>query len=428
MADVNERSRNNLRAGFFVVVTLALGVATFLALQQFSWTSRTQYRLRFLVENGVAGLNIGSEVRVGGIKRGRVLAIVPVTEDGRLTRIDVDFDLDSSITVYPNAQAVRVSAILGNTSWINFVTVGAPTATLADGSVTRFEPLGPNGVLDAIESPGLLTNIVGAKTAERFVEVIDAIADASTVLRKFPDDYDASVAPALRAANDTVQQIRTDYGRWRTNVDQTLANAEQAAANLERATRTADESMIAVRDAIRDGTPKIASTLDSLQSASANADDVVRGVKEDALPKLLTALQAGEDAIITFSGILDDVDGELAQRLPDIRTFLTDLRSAAGQLKLATIEVRRSPWRLLYRPSTDVLAHEQLYEATRAFVVATGDVRAASEGLQELLRKRPDLVDTDPELRDRLRTSLIDAVDRYEEAQRRLYGVLTGAK
>ncbi|MDZ4753187.1 MAG: hypothetical protein SGJ11_01660, partial [Phycisphaerae bacterium] len=92
------------------------------------------------------------------------------------------------------------------------------------------------------------------------------------------------------------------------------------------------------------------------------------------------------------------------------------------------IEVRRSPWRLLYRPSVDVLAHEQLYEATRAFVAATGDVRAASASVEELIKVRPDLLDGDPELKRRLQESLIGAVDRYEEAQRRLYGALTGEK
>jgi hypothetical protein len=70
-----------------------------------------------------------------------------------------------------------------------------------------------------------------------------------------------------------------------------------------------------------------------------------------------------------------------------------------------------------------VLENEQLYEATRAFAAASADLRTAAEGLEELLRVRPDLLEGD-ELRSRLQSSLLDALGRYEETQRRLHGVL----
>jgi hypothetical protein len=41
---------------------------------------------------------------------------------------------------------------------------------------------------------------------------------------------------------------------------------------------------------------------------------------------------------------------------------------------------------------------------------------------------RPDLFQNDAELRERLQKALLDSVTRYEEAQRRLYGVLVGEK
>ncbi len=428
MSVPNERSRNNLRAGLFVVVATALAIATFVLLQQISWTSRTTYRLQFLVANGVTGLSVGGEVGVGGLKRGRVLAIVPVTEAGKLIRIDVDFELDSAITLYQNAEAVRVSPILGNTSWINIRSVGGPADLNGDGVLEPIAALAAGGTFSAVEAPGLLTNIVGSASAENIVTIIDRAKTFSTVLERVPKDYDEKVVPALDAASATIVQLRSDYDRWRVNIDATLTSAENAAKNLETGTQTANEVLADAKATLIESRPKIAATLDNLESASGGAKQAIDRINAETLPKVASMLGEGERAIGEFADMLDRVDGEIAQRMPEIRSFLNDLRVAAGQLKLATIEVRRSPWRLLYRPSTDVLAHEQLYEATRTFMMATSDLRSASDGLQELLKTRPDLLDGDPELKGRLQTSLIDAVGRYEEAQRRLYGVLTGEK
>ena len=44
----------------------------------------------------------------------------------------------------------------------------------------------------------------------------------------------------------------------------------------------------------------------------------------------------------------------------------------------AMIEIRRSPWKVLYRPTEKELENELLYEATRSFAVAAADMKAAS--------------------------------------------------
>jgi len=101
------------------------------------------------------------------------------------------------------------------------------------------------------------------------------------------------------------------------------------------------------------------------------------------------------------------------------------VRTTAQQLKLATIEIRRSPWRMLYTPSSEVYANEQLYEAARSFAIASGDLRIAAEGLERLSVNPPAILAADPALQERIRKELSDALVRYAEAQRQLYGVLT---
>ncbi|MDZ4756456.1 MAG: hypothetical protein SGJ11_18435, partial [Phycisphaerae bacterium] len=308
MTAANERSRNNLRAGFFVLSAVALAAATFVALQQFSWSSRHPYRLRFLVENGVTGLSEGSEVHVGGLKRGRVLSIVPVTEGGRLTRIEVDFDLDAAITLFKNAEAVRVSPILGNTSWINFVSIGGPVDLDGDGVNEPVAALPIGGTLDAVESPGLLTNIVGARSAERIVTILHGAERFSTILERAPFDYEQHVIPALDAASATIVQLRLDYERWRVTFDSTLTSAESAAKNFEASTITAHEILVDAKATLTESRPKIAATLDNLQTASGSAKEAVETFRRETLPQIAKTLGEGERAVGELAALLDRVD------------------------------------------------------------------------------------------------------------------------
>lgn len=425
MSAASERSRNNVRAGLFVAASLTIALAVFFTLQKLSFEQRTTYQIRFSVEAGVAGLSPGGEVRIGGLKRGEVLAINPHYEDGALRALDVDIAISSSITVYRNAKVLRVAPLLGNTAWINFVTVGTPRETNAAGASVEVATVPAGDRIEAIDAPGMLTSIVGEKSAEQIVTIIDRATTFSEVLERVPSDYDGTIVPALDAARDTIVELRADYGRWRLKVDEALTSATDAAANLERATDGATALVADAHAVLRDNRPRIDNTLINVESASANARDAIDDIRTKTLPQVSDLLTQGERALVEFADALDRLDKEVAERLPDIRSFLSDARVAAQQLKLATIEVRRNPWRLLYRPSTEILEHEQLYEATRSFAFATGDLRSAADSIQEALKVRPHLLESDPDARDRLQRSLLDALDRYEEAQRRLFGVLT---
>ena len=430
MAEGTDRNRDHLRAGIFVVVSLCLAIGTFLVLQRFNWSAKNEYVLHFAVENGVTGLSPGSEVRVGGLRRGRITEIEAITKEGTLTQIDVHFELESSITLYDNAQALRVSPLLGNTAWVNFSSVGSPAITdkNSDGIVDAKDgALPPGGGLPAIEAPGLLANIAGSKSAADIVAIISRAEKFSEVLAKAPDDYEEYLVPAMDAASTTIVQLRDDYQIWRGKVDAALTGAEAAARNLEDGTHGAKTLVADAHSALRDNRPKIDSALSELESASRKANEIAETVRTQTVPQIAQVLTRGQDALGELSDMVDRFDKEIAAEMPNVRSTLDDVRVSAAQLKLATIEIRRSPWRLFYRPSVDILAHEQLYEATRTFAMASADLRTAAESLDELLRVRPELLD-DKELQDRLRTSLIDALGRYEESQRRLHGVLTDEK
>ena len=103
-------------------------------------------------------------------------------------------------------------------------------------------------------------------------------------------------------------------------------------------------------------------------------------------------------------------------------------RPAGDQLKLAAIEVRSQPWRLLHEPDTKELSTQALYDATRSYASAASDVRAASEALSQvslMQRTGATMSDTDlaknlADLSERLRTSM----EGFSAAERKLLETL----
>jgi hypothetical protein len=108
----------------------------------------------------------------------------------------------------------------------------------------------------------------------------------------------------------------------------------------------------------------------------------------------------------------------------NIGEALARFNLTSQQLKLASIEMRRSPWKLLYRPSADELEHELLYDAARAFAVAAADLRASSESVNRILTNHGDRVTENQELYRRLESKLLNSMANYEKAQQDILDVL----
>ena len=132
MAATGESRRNNFKAGIFTILALALAFTTLIVLNgeavQQLFGKYNRYSIRFDLYDGVAGLDSGSEVRVGGLTRGRVTAINLVgldPKDSQTPEAIVEIEVDKKIELWSNAVAIRTVPILGGSSWINITFSGS---------------------------------------------------------------------------------------------------------------------------------------------------------------------------------------------------------------------------------------------------------------------------------------------------------------
>ncbi|MEI6475724.1 MAG: MlaD family protein [Planctomycetota bacterium] len=379
---------NSVRAGAFLITSALVGLVVILILSKSAlFTRKSDYVVRFTMEEGVAGLDAGAEVRVSGLKVGRVVRIEQRFE---AEEIAVHIQMNADITLYKDAQVLRSQPLLGNYSWLNFSNLGSK----AQGK------LEPGQTIDAKTSGGLLATIVGPQNAGRTTEMFTNMVAFTASLDDFARvQYPKTVVPMLDDAASAVATLRKDYDGWRGDITSTL---KDAALSMKKLDTSMDDAVVTVKDA---------------RATMAHFREV--NIKQ--IDAILTDAQSGTER---FASAMENLDVELTARIPDLRAMMWDLRQSATQVKLATMEVRRSPWKLLYRPSGDELARENLYESARAFAIASSDLRVAGETLRATLDDTPERFSSDPKFREVLRTQVLQSVERYEVAQKRLFDVL----
>jgi hypothetical protein len=168
----------------------------------------------------------------------------------------------------------------------------------------------------------------------------------------------------------------------------------------------------------------VAENREPIKTTIANARDISERVKTETIDKVHNLLDSGQVGLDSAVATLKNIQVDYGGWATDLGDTLANATLASQQLKLATIEVRRSPWKLLYRPSADEVEHELLYDATRAFALAASDLKASAASMQRVLEANTADTLTNADAFKRLQQSLLDSLNRYEAAQQRMLDVL----
>lgn len=420
-----ELARNNVRAGVFVTLGLLLMVAVVLILSDVITPLLRQernYAVTYPVAVGIGNLRTGSEVRVGGMNLGTVTEVRPVIDEqeDRFGLIEVVFEIDRRVRLFEDALVFVSSPIIGAESWVEITSVGTPAAG---------DP--PLGVIEGSTKAGLLGGLLGPDADV----VMRRVVDFSEVLGRVPDDYDAHVVPVLEGAHAAIEDVEASAGdvraivgearqqRWPTwadKVDEVLTWANEATRRLDTAMDEARALFSDGRAMVSENRPAIDETIENTRVASEQMRSAGERVNTELVAKaeafLDDARATVDDARAALAAVRADYEGWTVA----IDDTLGSAALASQQLKLATLEIRRSPWKLLYRPTEKELEHELLYESTRAFAMAATDLRAATESAERVLALSGGEIADDTTAR-RIAESLASSFERYEQAQKRLF-------
>jgi len=377
-------NENNVRAGLFVVLSVLLGFVVIVVLSGVAerLKPRDAYTVRFDLATGAMGLEPGSLVMVGGRPVGRVTAIRLRTEPDA----DAPASIDASIAVDRSVRFYAVDGalprgflerpLLGAGADINFTSVGDPVAG------TRL-PVG--SVMEGMQAPPsfLAQAGYGDEQAQQLRNIM-ARAD------KITEDAEAAISE-VRAM---VSEANARTPSWFDQFDEIVGKTREFADDLPGlATGARDrldelgEVFARARAVIDDNRASIDEIVENTRSATAHGDELLANLNDQTRTLLDDMLVDGRAAMADARSAVQRVDELLVEQTPQIRRSMANARLASDQLKLTLAEVRRSPWRLLYRPDTRELEFELLYDSARTYAQAVSDLRAASETLEAVSQR-----------------------------------------
>jgi ABC-type transporter Mla subunit MlaD len=291
---------------------------------------------------------------------------------------------------------------------LNFTSLGTG-AQLAAGDMLTGKPSSLSALFEAAPDIGALVKDIRLVTMPK---VNTAIDKASVGIDRTVDTI-ASYKETSASATDLIKYLRSRID----GIIEKYNGVADAARN----------AMTQIGDLFGDTKTDFRTTIANLRDATGTVKETLPGVmqKVDGLMTRITG--AVESATVA----LDDVKAIAANtkeasasarsilvaNRSKIDNMIGSLKVTGDNLKAATAEIRRSPWRLLYKPGPGEMANLNLYDAARQFAEGANDMSDAAQALRDAL-KDPDAKQTDI---DKLVEKLDTSFGNFSEIEKELW-------
>ena len=413
-------------AGLFVLAALALVMVVIIVMSNLgdAFIKKHDYIVRFSILDGAEGLDSGAPVKLGGQRVGRVTAakIHDSEISGEPDFVDVTIQIPTKYTLYSDADVQLLKPLLGSGSSINIISLtGMETVGVRyQGPPQRLH----NGdmILGRLGPPGFLAPSDYAKFQAILARMDRITGDVEPRINTIMDNAGAAVADVKAITADA----REKWPVWSQQLSDVIARVEKGSQSFDSIITNLKDVATAVKDGVEDARKLIDKGRAVVDDNRASIDAVVKNIKDvtdrvngEWSTKVTTLLDQGHDAMESAKATAKDVELLVAKNKPQLEGIIADATLAAQQLKLATVEIRASPWRLLYQPTKKELENELLYNSVRQYSEAIGELRAASESLKAIAdRGQSGGSMVDQKTLDAMTAKLRTAFDKYQDQER----------
>ena len=356
-----------------MVFSVALIVLVIVGVKGLAWIKDPMKRhvAGFDLKTDVGGLRVGDEVRIGGFKVGEISRIIVRTKDedpNRPPHIAVIFTMPARYKVRQNAE-VRIGGTLTGTSWLNFETLGSGEE-LKEG-----EPL--------LGLPSTMS------------ETIARISAMAPELQQTIADVRGKTIPSL---NKTIE----NFGESGKGAGELIARVKASYPDLQKEYTAVTQKAVAMMDSIRaligDTTDDFRTTVANLRKTTASISDKTPGIVEKvdgALSKVNTAMDSVNKTlaevnatVVNARELTASAKTVIAGNQSKLDGIVDSVKKASDNLKAATAEIRRSPWRLLYKPSAEEVGNLNVYDSARQFAEGANDLNDAAAALRDAIKDK----------------------------------------
>jgi len=385
MSQRRKRQQNNTIAGLFVLASVIGFVLIVIILSDMTWLgSNRQYEVWFKPDLGTPGLAVGSEVTLAGVAVGRVDAVELETDDTSEfgPHVAVTISLPDDYVLRDDAVVGLVVPILGTAAIINLEGLGTGKP------ISKSQPL--TGIF--APSPFLRSAGIGPKQIEQIKSTIghvDEISGNVMEVTKFArDEVQTSgkeivqrIRDITKHVSEVIASFKEAWPTWRGRVSSTLANADESSEKLNS---LLDEGHTLATNA-NEGVAELRKTIERLSSdvteSVANVREITAKANGEWSEKISNLLGRAENGTQLAEELLSQLDDSLTTLVPELERILANTRIASDNLKLAIVEIRNEPWRLLASPSERAVQESLLYDSVRTYANAVSDLDASIAAL-----------------------------------------------
>jgi len=396
------KQRNALRAGIFMILSLGLIVFVIVAISgaaRFTQSFHT-YSVAFSLQDDLGGLRPGDDVRIGGVKVG---SIRDIRIDRDRSAVVVLIDVPAKFPLAKDA-GIRVQHGLTGSSSINIDSFGTGSPLAADDFLAG--------------QPDQVTGLVHELAAMK-PDVIQILGNLKIASGKLNVDLDklAATSDSLTASGfemtSTVQGLRVRVpeiiDRYQSAVDAVVRMLDAVRQFVGPSSGDFHQTLANLNHVSGDLRGRLPEVLDRLQTVLGKA-----GVVVYRAANAMQDIQAAAANLHSATGALQSILADNRSRLNGI---LVSLKTTSDNLKDASVEIRHSPWRLLYQPKPDEVANLNIYDSVRQFAEGADSLDDAAASLRDAL-KDPN---ADPEQVKRLMLHLNDSFAQFQQVQDKLW-------
>jgi ABC-type transporter Mla subunit MlaD len=339
-----QKDRSQFKAGLFIICSIVLIFCVVVAIKGVSvvFTPVDVQRVRFSLADDIGGLRIGDEVRIGGYKVGIVRSIdLQGLGNGQTPSLLIAFSVPRKYPLHADAHIAIQTTVTG-TSVLNIDNIGTGAA-LADNT----ELMGHPSALTALEG-----SLAGAGT-----EVRDIIHDVKTTTLPRVNNAAGKASDTLTSITKAGDEVSSMLGDSKPDFRGTVANLNTISTD------------------VKTKLPGIMDHADTFITKTTGTIDSARGTLEDIKATVANTkdiTNSARDLVTNNRGKFDNI--------------ILSLKATSENLKGASAEIRRSPWRLLYHPGPGELDNLELYDAARQFSDGAGSLNDAALALRDALK------------------------------------------
>ncbi|HEV8604829.1 MAG TPA: MlaD family protein [Tepidisphaeraceae bacterium] len=409
------KRRNALRAGIFIVLSIVLAITIVIGIKGLDriLDPVDKRTVRFTLQDDLGGLRVGDDVRIGGYKVGQVrdIDVVPPS-DPRLARSSASTPSTAPITQpmilvtfgVPKKYDIKEGARIGiqgtvtGQSWLNFDSLGSgPSLGPEIALVGR--PSGINALMASLTDISPRINNIITQVDQQTIPTVNltvasykTTAETGTKLLNEVREYTKPVIDKYHAVADSTKVMMTNvgemFGESKTDFKGTVKNLNDTTAALKE---------------------KLPAIIEKVNGVMVKVDDSVTKARE-ALDDVKKAVASTREMTASANSVLTGNQGR-------INGMIASLKATSDNLKGASAEIRRSPWRLLYTPKKGEMANLNIYDSARQFAEGANDLNDAAQALRDALKDKSAQPDQIRQLMDKVEKSF----GKFNEVEQKLW-------